>query len=121
MSEEVIIDTLHELQNLVSVKKLKNKLPSPLIGAIKRPSLLSTTPEGPSYSCHPSVLNTYREIMKHQSSAFLFIDLSIIYLVGCIGSWLWHTGSSSHCADLSLQGTDSLVAVLELSSCNMWA
>ena len=31
------------------------------------PSLLSTTTEGPSYCCHHSRLNTYREIMKHQS------------------------------------------------------
>ena len=94
------------------------------------PSPLPTTTDGPSYSCYHSRLNTYRGIMKHQSFTFLFIYLSInilfiylyiMYLFGCIGSQLWHMGSSSHCADLSLQGTDSLVVVLELSSCNMWA
>ena len=83
MSEEVIIDTLHELHNLVSVKKLKNKLPSPLIGAIQMPSLLSTTTEGPSYSCHHSRLNTYRGIMKHQSFTFLFIYLFVYH------SFIW--------------------------------
>ena len=110
MSEEVIIDTLHELQNLVSVKKLKNKLPSPLIGAIQMPSLLSTTTEGPSYSCHHSRLNTYREIMKHQSFTFLFIYLFVyltfIYLAASglsCGTWnLHHIVQLFRCRALTL-------------------
>ena len=52
-------------------------------------SLLPTTTEGPSYSCHHSRLNTYWEIMKHQSFNFLFIYLSITILfiyISCIYS-----------------------------------
>ena len=118
MSEEVIIDTLHELLNLVSVKKLKSKLPFPLIGAAQMPSLLSITTKVPLYSLfHHSKLITYGTFLKPQCFTFPFTDLSI-YLAAlgrsCVGSSLPH-------AALSLQHSDSLVAVLGLSSCSMWA
>ena len=56
------------------------------------PSLLSTATEGPPYSYYHSRLNTYREIMKHQSSAFLFIDLSVYHLF----SWLHRVLAVAH-------------------------
>ena len=51
------------------------------------PSLLSTTTEGPSYSCHHSRLNTYREIMKHQSFTFLFIYLFVCLSLNYLAAW----------------------------------
>ena len=60
--------------------------------------------------------------MKHQSFTFVFIYLSVYHLFIWLDRVLvWHVGSSSHCADLSLQGTDSLLVVLDLSSGNRWA
>ena len=74
------------------------------------PSLLSTTTEGPSYSCHHSRLNTYREIMKHQAFTFifiyLFVCLAFIYLAasGLIcGTWnLHHIVQLFRCRALTL-------------------
>ena len=74
------------------------------------PSLLSTTTEGPSYSCHHSRLNTYREIMKHQSFTFLFIYwfvcLSFNYLAASglsCGTWnLHHIVQLFRCRALTL-------------------
>ena len=81
------------------------------------PSLLSRTTKVPLYFLfHHSKLITYRTFMKHQCFTFLFV-----YLLGCIGSQLWHMGSSLCHADLLLQCSDSLVVVLGLSSCSMQA
>ena len=82
------------------------------------PSLLSITTKVPLYSLfHHSKLITYGTFLKPQCFTFPFTDLSI-YLAAlgrsCVGSSLPH-------AALSLQRSDSLVAVLGLSSCSMWA
>ena len=50
----------------------------------------------------------------------LFFFLIFIYC-GCVGSELWHVGSSCVMGDLSLWHTDSLFAVQGLSSCSTQA